>query len=379
LLITVDNCGVPASLVEAVCGQLASTGLRHEQLVVTVSHSHSAPWLQGYAPFLAGEPVPPEHEQHREQYTRDLQSKLVDVARQAIANRQPARLYWAQGRATLAANRRALKDGRWTGFGVQADGPVDHRLPVLVAKGMEGKPLAIWANYACHCTTLGGDFNQICGDWAGFAQEFIETDTPGAIALISIGCGADANPNPRGTLEQCRQHGRALADEVRRLLAAELKPVTPTVTCRLAHIDLPFGELPTKEHWEQTAKTGGPSGDRARFFLQRIERGQPVPQTMAYPIGMWAFGDDLAMVFLAGEVVVDYAARLTSEYGSDRLWITAYANDVPCYIPSKRILREGGYEADSSMIYYGRPTRLALETEDLIVAKVRELLPKGSR
>ncbi len=60
---------------------------------------------------------------------------------------------------------------------------------------------------------------------------------------------------------------------------------------------------------------------------------------------------------------------------SERLWIAAYSNDVPCYIPSRRILSEGGYEADFSMTYYGRPSRLAPATEDLIIQAVHAILP----
>src|SRR4029450_11779061 len=82
-------------------------------------------------------------------------------------------------------------------------------------------------------------------------------------------------------------------------------------------------------------------------------------------------------VFLGGEVVVDYSLRLKRELDAERLWINAYANDVPCYIPSQRILREGGYEAESSLWYYDRPQRLAPETEELIVRTVKELLPES--
>ncbi len=88
------------------------------------------------------------------------------------------------------------------------------------------------------------------------------------------------------------------------------------------------------------------------------------------------FGDGLAMVFLPGEVVVDYSLRLKKEFGSSRLWINSYANDVPCYIPSERILKEGGYEGGDAMIYYDRPTRLAMGTEERIVSAVHELLPQ---
>jgi hypothetical protein len=56
------------------------------------------------------------------------------------------------------------------------------------------------------------------------------------------------------------------------------------------------------------------------------------------------------------------------------LWVTAYANDVMAYIPSERVLKEGGYEADSSMIYYGHPTKWAPGLEEKIVGKARELV-----
>ena len=96
---------------------------------------------------------------------------------------------------------------------------------------------------------------------------------------------------------------------------------------------------------------------------------------MPYVVQTWCFGDDMAMVFLAGEVVVDYALRLKWEIDAERLWVAAYSNDVPCYIPSRRVLSEGGYEADFSMIYYGHPSRLAPATEDLIIQTVHALLP----
>ena len=50
-----------------------------------------------------------------------------------------------------------------------------------------------------------------------------------------------------------------------------------------------------------------------------------------------------------------------------RLWVAAYANGMPCYISSRRLLDEGGYEVDSSMVSYGQPARLAPEAEDTIV------------
>ena len=67
---------------------------------------------------------------------------------------------------------------------------------------------------------------------------------------------------------------------------------------------------------------------------------------------------------------------MKKEYDAARLWVNGYANDVPCYIPSRRIWRESGYEGGDAMIYYDRPTRLTEGTEEQIVAAVHELVPR---
>ena len=92
-----------------------------------------------------------------------------------------------------------LKDGKWARFGVNPDGPIDHSLPVLRVTDADGKLWAVLVNCACHCTTMNG--NSIHGDWAGCAQQYIEQAHPGTIAMISIGCCGDTNPEPRSGLE----------------------------------------------------------------------------------------------------------------------------------------------------------------------------------
>src|SRR5206468_6263881 len=98
-----------------------------------------------------------------------------------------------------------------------------------------------------------------------------------------------------------------------------------------------------------------------------------------YVIETWTFGDQLAMVFLAGEVVVDYDLRLKTDFDPKRLWVSAYSNDVPCYIPSKRILAEGGYEGGGAMVYYAKPAKFAPAVENIIIHAVHEMLPQGFR
>ncbi len=376
VLITVDNCAVPGRLTEEVAGRLKDrAGLPRERFVVSSSHTHCGPALTGVLPLIFGQPVPADQQERIDRYTRELTDKLEQVARAALEGRRPGRLAWTQGTAGFAINRRQPK-GNNIALGVNPGGLVDHALPMLRVTAADGAVRAILVNYACHCTTLGGDFNKLCGDWVGYACEAIQQAHPGAIALVTIGCGADANPNPRGNLQNTKDNGMAVAQEVERLLNETLAPLPGRIVGRIKRFEIPFGPLPSRSQWEEAAKKPGAPGLHARTNLARLDRGETLPATLPYVAQTWTFGDDLAMVFLAGEVVVDYARRLKVECDGPRLWISAYCNDVPCYIASRRVIGEGGYEVDGSMVYYDRPTRLDPEAEDRIVAAVHSLLPE---
>ena len=113
-------------------------------------------------------------------------------------------------------------------------------------------------------------------------------------------------------------------------------------------------------------------------MLRDIEAGQPLQKHYPYPIATWKIGDAVALVILGGEVVIDYALSIkeldTRSATHTNIWVAGYSNDVMAYIPSRRVLREGGYEGGSSMVYYGLPTLWAPELEALILKAVRKQL-----
>ena len=369
VLLTVDCGAVPDTLRQEVFRRVTSRfPLRPERFVLCNSHNHSGPDLKGM-PAMTG-----TEREHLEQYARFLADRLESVVVEALQTRQPAQLAWTIGSVPFAANRRVLKDGKWTGFGAVLDAPADHSLPLLRVSDAQGKLRAVVFNYACHNTTLRGNFKQIHGDWGGCAQEYIEADHPGAVALVTIGCGADADPYPHGTVELCQRHGRQIADEVKRLLSGPLRPVRFPLLARSATLEIPFAPLPTKEELHALAKRSYP----AQRMLRLIEQGEKPPASRSYCITVWAFDDDLAMIFLSDEVVVDYALRMKRQFDGSRLWITAYAHGVSNYIVSKRLLGEGGYEVNnslSSLVTFGRPEQLQPAMEDRIVQQVVKLLP----
>jgi putative membrane-bound dehydrogenase-like protein len=368
VLLTVDVLGIPAAIRTELERRLAKHGVKPDRLAVTATHTHCGPMLAGANPTLFGVPIPAEHQRNIDRYTPVFIDKLEQAAVAALKDAKPAKLYWGVGSVGFAMNRR----GRSSGPG----GPVDHDLPVLVVRDAATNVVrAVYVSYACHAVTLS--YNRIGGDWPGYAAEAIRTAVPGAVGLVSVGCGADQNPDSQVTgdrVEVAQAQGRQVAAEVKRLLGGYIAPVRGRLVSQMRSLTLPLADPPDRAGWEAKAKRTDAIGHHARVQLAKLDRGEKLPTAVDYPIQTWAFGDSLAMVHLAGEVVVDYSVRLKSELDRGRVWLTAYANTNPCYIPSERVLREGGYEGGGAMIYYDLPTPFKPGLEAPIVAEVHRQL-----
>lgn len=379
VVMSVDNVGVPGTLRTQVLAALKELNVKDERFAICSTHTHCAPMLNGVLGNLFGTDLPPNEQANVDRYTNDLRDWLTQAARQALAVMQPAKLETGHGKVLFAGNRRYPSP---TGFinSPNPEGPSDHDLPVLkVSDASNNDVLAVFTSYACHCTTMS--WNYIHPDWAGIAQLHIESAFPKAVAITAIGCGADQNPYPRREENHVRIHGYTLGREAIRVCTSPMRPLAGPLVCGSRHLQLPFDTLPGETELRERQAHGTSAAEKrhASLFLSMLARKQSVPTTLPYMVQSWAFGDGLAMVFLNGEVVVDYSLRLKREYDAERLWVNGYSNDVPCYIPSDRVLQEGGYEAAGAMLYYVRPARFAPGLEDKIVGAVRELVPSTFR
>src|SRR5262249_8894705 len=156
----------------------------------------------------------------------------------------PARVSCSHARAGFAMNRRLPRPNGEPTNSPNPDGPVDHDVPVLRVDAADGSLRAILFGYACHNTTLTQMWSQYCGDSAGYAQQFLEAASPGALALFLTGCGGDQNPYPRGTLPLAQAHGRTLATAVEAALGTRMKPLTGAIQSAYAEIELRYASVP---------------------------------------------------------------------------------------------------------------------------------------
>jgi hypothetical protein len=360
VLVTADLIWLRADICDSVAAAVAEqAGLKREQLLFNTSHIHTGPSLSladGNSNSGKGNRKAADGQrdmQRNAEYTRNLKRQLIELILASLKTREPARLSWGQGLVSFPMNRR-----EWTEkgviLGVNPRGPTDRTVPVLRAESPDGKLKAVVFGAATHNTTLGPSCYEICGDYAGFAQENLEKLHPGIQAMFVLGCAGDSDPYPRTAakmpvnqaMDYARQHGAELSREVDRVLGGarfigngqggKLMPVRGPLSVSYGTTELP------------------------------LEAGGNVTGRVA----VWKFGEDLTLVALSGEVVVDYVALIEKTLGPTKLWVAAYSNDVFGYVPSARLLGEGGYETRRGF---------SAKAQDALVAKVRELAAKVGR
>lgn len=374
VLVTTDLIGLHRELTGELSKRVQDEyGIPRERLMFTSSHTHTAPLL--HRSNLRMYDLSKKEREKIVDYTDFLNKALFKVIQKSLLALSSGSLTFGKGEAHFAMNRRVFSPGK-VKIGENPDGPVDTEVPVLAVWDKNGNQKAVLFGYACHGTTLKkDDYYQICGDYMGFAQEYLQLAQPGITSLFVAGCGADINPHPRGTLNDARLHGLNLAGAVANVLSKDMEPVYGPLRCAFRHVNLAFAKLPSMDEFRDRLNSDNPHVRRhARHFLDILEKGKKISNTYPYPIQVWQFGNDLTLIALGGEVVVDYAFRLRRELKTENLWTIAYANDVCGYIGSARILYEGGYEADTSTIYYTLPARWDYDVEERIVSAVKEMV-----
>lgn len=374
--VTLDLVGISPDVADPITAELTTRyQLPRANVVLCCSHTHSGPAVGHNLRTLHFDQVDAEQQKLIEAYAMRLKQEVIDVVGRAIAALTPSQVSFGQGTVTFAANRRNNKEPdvpklREAG---QLVGPFDHDVPVLKVAGPDGALRAVLFGYACHATVLDG-YNW-SSDYPGFAQSALEEKHPGCVALFWAGCGADQNPLPRRKVELASKYGADLAAAVDAVLSTTLEPISGEIKTAWTQIPLSLAHVPSREEIDNDAQSSDRYlSTRAKLYQRQLEAGQKVADSYSYPIQAWRIGSKLLFVSLGGEVVVDYALRIKQEFGASTTWVAGYSNDVMAYIPSRRVLTEGGYEGGGAMVYYALPSPWAPSVEqDIIDALRREV------
>lgn len=369
VIVTTDLLGLSHEVAAAVADRVNKKyGIRRSQLLLSASHTHSGPAVWPSLSMIFD--LSPADQQAAAQYTLKLTDDIVAVIDSAMSHLTPMQLWSGHGTADFAMNRRE-PTAKGIVNGKNPNGPVDHDVPVLKIATPDGVLKAVLFGYACHNTT--SNTYLINGDYAGFAQLDLEKTYPGTTAMFFMGCGADQNPQPRGSLELAMQHGKALSEAVQRVLAGKLQAVQPPIRTAYQVVNLEFAPYQPENFRHDLLSNDKYIQRRAKLMLEAYNKGWAMDH-FPYPLQVVRFGKDLTILALSGEVVVDYALHTKKKYGNENLFVAGYCDEVMCYIPTKKILEEAGYESNESMIYYGLPGPFSPDVEESVSSAIHRLM-----
>jgi Neutral/alkaline non-lysosomal ceramidase, N-terminal len=378
IIVSLDHCMLDAQEVHDIREAIhSSTGTRHDNVLVSATHTHGAGWMSRTRSHLpGGELIGP--------YLDELAPGIAAVAREAQSRAAVSTIVYGTGRCNLAAHRDYF-DAERKRFvcGFNPAGPADDTLLIGRLSHASGSGLATLVNYACHPTTLAWDNTLISPDWVGAMREVVEK-SEGGLCLFWQGASGDLGPREGfvGDTGVADRNGRQVGHAVLSTLAAlppagtEYRYAGAVISgtaigtwrheplpddARLRHtawhwedlvVDLPLRhDLPSvaettadRERWLAEEARARAAGDEARVRDCRAQVEQCTRQLYRLnglvPGGTYALKVRLGIVgaalwiFTPGELYQVFQTTLRERFAPHPVFVTTMTHDwQPGYIP----------------------------------------------
>ncbi len=363
-------------------------GIPAENLMISCSHTHSGPWASGrldYESLIAGA-------EQDQRYVDELVGKIVGIVLKAKENAFPAAIGFGSaycGREQgIGGNRRV------------PDGPCDPHAYVLAVKDLRGTIRCVLVNYALHPTVLHEDSSVVSADYPGYIRNEISEEYPDAVMLFTQGASGDQSTRffrQGQSFAEAERIGRAIA-------SAAVKAMDGMVFTRDMVLKAEWGDLPLKIRSLPSLLEAKQRVQEAELAYGRIRDGNApyldvqranlrllgAEDLLGYvmmmregrrielledeqPAAVQVFTmGGLKLIGLPGEVFVDFGLEIRKQVKADMVMIQTIANGcLPGYVCTRQAFRDGGYEADTSL--------LADDFGEGLVRKALELAQRSGR
>ena len=374
------------------------TGIPVEHMLMSATHPHSAP-----ATVRANQMEPDED------YLRLLKVKIADGVQRAINHLAPARIGWGVGKVPeFVVNRRwKMKPGTIlpNPFGgvdqavmnppagspdlLEPTGPVDPEVSFVSVESLQGRPMALLANYSLHF--VGVPAGHVSADYFGAFANHIERllqaqrQDPPFVGILSNGTSGDVTwRNPRRPRPNPDRYDQV--DRIAGLVAAEVFRVHQTLEYQdrvwldVMNADLQLGvRLPGPGEVQRArrivAQTEFPltisPGDKNRaleqYFALETTLVSQYPETLTRPLQVLRIGD-LAILAIPNEVFAETGLELKQKSPFGTTFTISLAGGRS-YLPPPRHHPLGGFET-----WRGEHSYLEVQAERKVVGKLLDML-----
>ncbi|OGV62316.1 MAG: hypothetical protein A2498_00220 [Lentisphaerae bacterium RIFOXYC12_FULL_60_16] len=354
--------------------------LSPRSILINTSHTHVGPCVDrwGHNAFQA-----PDYA-----YLDRVEDAFIAAAREAMGRARHVTL-WAGTTLTRVPVSRRKPDGKggveWRPY---PEGCVCEHLPVTLLMGADRKPECCLFSVSCHPSSIGG--YEISADYPGVACAELDKQLGQACSLFLQGAGGDAKPSSvangrdevdvawrSGTWEDVAKAGREVADAVWQIIRNGLTEYRPQLRVAMTEMAWPLESVPDREALSEHVRAdNGLRAKVARGQLELLNRWNALPdkaQILAQGIQL---AEGIRLVAIEGELVGELGLQIVKAFAKGVTFPLAYSNGTGLYLPNSRMLKEGGYEADS-FYEYGFPARLRTGVESCLDDGLVQLKQQG--
>ena len=377
-LVSLDLITTTFRLVEESRKRIAELcGIPGEQVMISATHSHTGPVLGdglAYGDALGG------NNALAKDYAANLPKIIADTVKAADDARKPAIVSQAVGREDdLAFVRRfhmadgsvGWNPGKKNPKVLRPTAPTDPAVPIVVCADLQGKPFAVYVNFAMHLDTVGG--LNYSADYPYFLRKAL-ADVYGddLITVFTTGCCGDINhinvntaAPQKGTGEAARLGTRLAASVLKAW--EKLEPLADgPIRFRKAMIELELYPVTPEERDAGKAVLAKLATEvkPVPAFLDQVTafRASDVAARLGKPllveVQVLTVGPDLAFVSLPGEIFVELGLAIKAHSPFRNTIVAELANGSVGYIPTRTAYPQGAYEVLSARMAAGGGEKL---------------------
>jgi neutral ceramidase len=352
-------------------------------ILLNTSHTHTGPKV-GTWYYTPSDPF----------YLSRVESAIMESALQARKSARSAKILAGSGTTALPLSRRYKDERGIIQFQPNASGTVFNGLPVIVIQDMAGNPICLVFSVACHPSIIKGDVRsyQISADYPGAAMQKLDAFLGTTASLFLQGAGGDAKASVIGKGEKewragdwddVDKAGAMVAEEVKSILQKGLTETRPDIKAALLVMNWPLAPAGRMDYEEilKNPKTGDQSSPEilklwAKEQLAALDRGYELPTSVEITLHGIRLGNGLRLVGIEGEAVAELGLLIDKSYPQGTTFALGYTDGAQMYLPTSKMLDEGGYEV-VSFWEYRKPSRLAKGMERILMDSLAQLRSLG--
>ncbi|WP_437223328.1 neutral/alkaline non-lysosomal ceramidase N-terminal domain-containing protein [Planctomicrobium sp. SH661] len=393
-----------------------ATGIPVENMVISATHSHTAPDYTRslYRSLDADRPMKTEMDQVGAAYIEKLIGGISEAIVQAKSAAQPAQLLSGstqQETQVSYCRRTVMQDGSvvtWIGLNdprsIRSAAAIDPELGMIkIQRASDEVCTGLISNFALHTDTTGGE------KWSADYPYAIEQQIQKAlgsdvVSLFGNGCCGDVNhADPTGKVRRrAPEIGESLGETITTAIPTLTAVPNPQLQVRSAIVPLLLEEVTSADmqHSLDLLKTVAAGREipflehvvaYKRLMLSHLTDRDATPNIDEYlspglsrlrkspegilpvKVTVFTFGPDLAMVFLPGEIFTELGQSIKKASPYRNTLVIELADCVETfYIPNRHAYAGGGYEVANSLVQPGSGERLVEAAVTLLRAAATE-------